>query len=218
MFTVLTYERMFTMSTSESGTPYHHGNLRQALLDSAREILTEDGVTKLSLRGVARHAGVSQTAPYRHFKDKAALLAALAAEGFRGLSQALTRQTAGMVEPRARMAALGRGYVAFATQNKAVFLLMFGPEIPDKSADPELCAAADEAFAVLADTTAEGTEAAGGAKKDAPEAALAAWSLVHGLATLLNDGQIKPEMFGQAQLDPAELSNRLGRFLDFSNS
>jgi AcrR family transcriptional regulator len=206
------------MSTSESGTPYHHGNLRQALLDSAREILTEDGVTKLSLRGVARHAGVSQTAPYRHFKDKAALLAALATEGFRDLTQALTWQGAGREGSAARMAAMGRGYVGFATQNKAIFLLMFGPEIPDKGAYPELCAEADAAFAVLANTTADGTAKAGGAARGAPEAALAAWSLVHGLATLLNDGQIKPEMFGRASLDPSDLSNRLGRFLDFSKS
>lgn len=78
------------------------------MLESAREILAAEGVTTLSLRGVARHPGVSQTAPYLHLKDEAALLAAMAAEGFRGLSQVLTEHAAGLEVPAARMAAMGR--------------------------------------------------------------------------------------------------------------
>ena len=108
--------------------------------------------------------------------------------------------------------------MTFATRNKAIFHLMFGPEIPDKGADAALCAAADEAFSILAQNSADRTEAAGGEAVGAPEAALAAWSLVHGLATLLNDDQIRTEMLGKTHIDPADLSNRLGRFLDFSKS
>ena len=150
MLTVLTYDWMFTLSTSKKNeSAYHHGNLREALVDAAIEILEAEGVTKLSRRGVARRAGVSQTAPYRHFKDKAALLAAVAAYGFRGLAAAMREGAARQKDPRDRLAEIGQSYVRFALDNSAVFRLMFGPEIPEKSADPELCEAADEAFAAL---------------------------------------------------------------------
>lgn len=216
MLTALTYERMLTMSTSkENQSAYHHGNLREALVEAAIGILEADGVTKLSLRGVARRAGVSQTAPYRHFKDKAALLAAVAAFGFRGLASAMREGAAHHEEPSDRLAAIGQSYVRFALENSAIFRLMFGPEIPEKSADPELCDAADEAFAVLADTAATSacTPASTGA---APDQAFAAWSFVHGLSTLLIDRQIKPEMVTENETDPIKLTQRFGRFFDFS--
>ena len=203
------------MSTSErpnSGRgAYHHGNLREALLAAGRDILTEDGVTALGLRAVARRVGVSPTAVYRHFRDKEALLAAIAADGFRGLAAAMRAAAAETGDPRSRMAATGSAYVCYAVANSAVVRLMFGPEITDKSAHPDLRAAGEEAFGVLS-----GELAATGARDAAsPDAALAAWSLVHGLSTLLIDGQINAEKLGVKTLDPAELAGRVGRFLVF---
>lgn len=206
---------MSTLSEDKSTEPYHHGNLRAALIDAAIAILKADGITKLSLRGVARRAGVSQTAPYRHFKDKAALLSAVAADGFRGLTKSMQTRAAGHTDPKDRLAQLGLGYVDFALSNSAVFRLMFGPEIPDKTADPELAETSGAAFATLA--TAISPE--GDAEPDLgaiPDQAFAAWSFVHGLATLMIDGKIQPDLV-QGDIDkPEELALRFGRFFDFS--
>ena len=213
---------MLTMSTSKKdGAPYHHGNLREALIASAVEILEEEGVTKLSLRGVARRSGVSQTAPYRHFKGKSGLLAAVAAQGFRGLAKAMREGATQHDDPSDKLAAIGQSYIRFALANSAVFRLMFGAEIPDKSTEPDLCEAADEAFAALASTAAiftghEAPDRFNGKQDGAPDQAFAAWSYVHGLANLLIDRQIKPEMVFGGESDPIELTKRFGRFFDFS--
>ena len=140
---------------------------------------------------MARGAGVSQAAPYRHFPDKAALLAAVAAEGFRGLSHSMAHAAAATATPAERFQALGRGYIRFALENPAMLRLMFGAEIECKADHPELAEAAGTAFATLSGTAGE----VAGASADQPArtAALAAWSLVHGLSNLLIDGQIKPE-------------------------
>ena len=109
---------------------YHHGNLHEALLEAARALLAESGVEGLSLRKVAKAAGVSATAPYSHFRDKQALLAELAAEGFDELADSMESQAASAGDDtRQRLAGLARGYVAFATQNPALFQLMFGPAV-----------------------------------------------------------------------------------------
>lgn len=108
--------------------PYHHGDLRNALLAAAREILDEAGVSGLSLRAVARRAGVSQTAPYRHFKDKAALIAAIATDGFLVLKDTLEAASDEGQEGEG-LHSLGRAYVNFARKNTGLYRLMFGPEI-----------------------------------------------------------------------------------------
>jgi AcrR family transcriptional regulator len=194
-----------------AGQRYHHGNLRAALIAAATAILKKDGVGGLTLRAVARGAGVSQTAPYRHFKNKSELLAALAGEGFEGLTAAMMAAMKDIEDPSARLRALGRGYVGYALANPAYLRLMFGPDIPDKSAHPELLAKADAAYAVLTGTMQAGR----GARPDFdPDlAALASWALVHGLANLLIDGQIKPEMLEGAELDIDGLADRIVGFL-----
>ncbi len=202
---------MSTLSTKKTSDTYHHGNLRAELIRSAEVILKKEGLMQLSLRGVARRAGVSQTAPYRHFRDKAALLAAVAAGGFRSLATAMQAQLAQVDGRRGRMLEIGRGYLAFAIENRAVFRLMFGPEIPDKSAYPELRDAANAAFAVLAN------ESSATAPSGTPDAAIAAWSFIHGLAMLTIDGQLRPETIGEAPIDALALTRRFGRFLDFSD-
>lgn len=155
---------------------YHHGNLRVAILRAAGELLEDQGVADLALREVARRAGVSHNAPYRHFADRDALLAALAAEGFAQLGAAL--DAAGAGGPRAR----GEAYVDFALANPARFRLMFGGRLP-LEAHPALREAAAQTYAGLVRAFEAVTGAAG-----APTAAAAAWALTHGLAQLLLDG------------------------------
>src|SRR5262245_29389962 len=105
---------------------YHHGDLRRALILAARRILEHEGLAGLSLRAAAREAGVSQAAPYHHFKDKDALLGAVAAEGFDALAEAMRTRMAACRDPASTLSAAGEGYVAFAVANPALFQLMFG--------------------------------------------------------------------------------------------
>ncbi|HYA35686.1 MAG TPA: TetR/AcrR family transcriptional regulator [Candidatus Binataceae bacterium] len=169
---------------------YHHGNLRRALLDAAAKILEANDAGELGLRAVARMAGVSQAAPYRHFADKQALLAAVAEEGFRTMSEAMRHAAASARDPAERLLGLGVGYVEFATAHRAHFRVMFGRELIDKSQFPDLAKAASEAFSVLYDTILE-CQRAGVTRRDDPaEQAFAAWSIVHGLANLIVNEQL----------------------------
>lgn len=168
------------MSTcgEEAVRAYHHGDLRCALLTAAGELLAEGGVVAVSLREVARRAGVSHNAPYRHFPEREALLAALAAEGFAELG----RRMAAL--PVARLEALGQCYVAFALEQPGRFALMFGG-VADRQRYPQLQQAAQQLYRQLgASVQAVAPE------HDAATASLAAWSLVHGLAQLLLGGQL----------------------------
>lgn len=159
-------------------TAYHHGDLRAAILRAAENILEEQGVTGLSLREAARRAGVSHNAPYRHFVDRDALLAALAADGFAELGRAL--ESAGAQGPRAR----GEAYVRFALERPQRFRLMFGGTLR-LDAHPELREAASRTYQALV----RAFEPVAG-QRDAATAATAAWSLVHGLAQLMLDGHL----------------------------
>lgn len=167
------------MSTSEENArTYHHGDLRAALLAAAAELLVDGGVAAISLREVARRAGVSHSAPYRHFADRDALLAALATDGFDELAGRMRRQ------PAAELASLGQCYVAFALEQPGRFSLMFGG-IADKSRYPQL----QQAAQLLYQQLGTGVEALA-PEQDQATASLAAWSLVHGLAKLLLDEQL----------------------------
>lgn len=175
--------------------PYHHGDLRPSLIESACQVLREKGIGALSLREVARRSGVSQAAPYRHFPDKASLLAAVATEGFRSLTTAMSSAAAGCLEPPERFRALGREYVIFALKNPSMLRLMFGAEIADKSDYPQLQRAASEAYGLLSDTAASVTDTTPAGTPNT--LALAAWSLVHGLSHLLIDGQVSAGKAGE---------------------
>lgn len=168
------------MSTSPTNAPYHHGNLRQALLEAALIILARDGEAGLGLRDLARAVGVSPAAPYRHFDSRMALLEALAVTGF----QRFTARMQAVLEsgPDRPLAAMGKTYVVFALQNPNLFRLMFSPQLK-KDARPGLRMAADAAFDTL-------RHAVGGEGEAARIRTLAAWAKVHGLAVLLLDGQI----------------------------
>jgi AcrR family transcriptional regulator len=172
---------------------YHHGALREALLAAAERILDRDGITGLTLRAAAREAGVSHAAPKHHFGDLTGLLSGLAAVGFERFSDALLREAGEIAAPRARMQAIGRGYVAFARRHPGLFLLMFRGERLD-TAHSALRQAMDAAYRVLAGSV--------GAMRNEPvEQALTlsqaaqmmhAWSLVHGFAMLVIDGRLAP--------------------------
>lgn len=168
---------------------YHHGNLQNALVDAALEILKKEGIQALSLRKVARHAGVSQTAPYSHFKDKKDLLAAVATRGFFALGKAMEQESLGAITEKETMLGLARGYVNFAVQQKALFRLMFGAEIGQTADYPELAAAGTACHQLLSSAVGQVLDAYESPKTTQVVGTLAAWSLVHGLATLLVDGK-----------------------------
>ena len=173
------------MSTSIQNAPYHHGNLRQALLEAALVLLESEGESGLGLRDLARAVGVSPAAPYRHFDSRSALLEALAVTGFQRFTKAMEEVAA--TKPADILAAMGQTYVFFALDNAALFRLMFSPQLR-RDNRPGLRMAADAAFATL-------RHVAGGDTDSGRMAALAAWAKVHGLAILLLDGQIaiRPE-------------------------
>jgi AcrR family transcriptional regulator len=166
---------------------YHHGDLRDALLDVAERTLDRHGTPSLALRAIARAAGVSHTAAYHHFADRQSLLRAVATRGYDRLREALAG-AARAAGPRGFLE-MGVSYVHFAAEHPALFRLMFGPEVAGgRSQDAALRAASDAAFQVL-------LEGARGLEPRAAEAvvqqrAVAAWSIVHGLAGLLLDDQL----------------------------
>ncbi len=165
--------------------PYHHGDLPRALLTAAVELIEEVGPGALSLREVARRAGVSHAAPAHHFGDKAGLLTAVAAEGYRLVRQALVDaalQTGDFRE-------VGVAYVTFARTHRAHFEVMYRPELYHAD-DPALVEARDAASATLYGPTTELT----GEAASATLAGIAAWSLVHGFATLWLNGNLPPDL------------------------
>ena len=178
-------EDMTTRGTTEVGAnrSYHHGDLRRALLDATASEITRVGVADLSLRALARATSVSHAAPTHHFGDKRGLLTALAAQGHRRLAAEL-----GAVDV---FLEVGVAYVRFAVANPAHFEVMFHPDLLHRD-DPDLVAAAAASRAVL--QTGAGRMSAGtdGSVPNSEPAALAAWSLAHGLATLHLTGNIPP--------------------------
>jgi AcrR family transcriptional regulator len=168
--------------------PYHHGNLRETLLQGAVRVIAEVGPAAFTLREVARRAGVSHNAPYRHFRDKDALLAAVATEGFRELTRSM-REAAGR-QPRAldKLKQSGLAYVAFALRRPEHFTVMFDAPVRD-SKDPEYVQASEESFDTLLtfirNCQDQGQLPAG----PTIDRALYAWSLVHGIAKLAVAGR-----------------------------
>jgi AcrR family transcriptional regulator len=172
------------MSTStHEKHAYHHGNLPAALLRTAGKILEKEGLEALSVRALTRRAGVSHAAPYRHFRDRESLLAALAAEGFARLGRAQREAAAA-----GGLRAMGEAYVRFALAHPQRFRLMFGGRLK---------IARHAALREVATRTFEGLSGALAARVgDSPgarDASLAAWALVHGLALLLLGDRIAPD-------------------------
>ena len=171
---------------------YHHGDLRNALLETALRLVSERGPEGFSLREAARAVGVSPGAAYRHFADKAALLGALSLDGHAGLAAAMERALARVAgtpgsasHAVASFLAIGSAYVEFAMAHPSQFRVMFGPCKPDLA---HLAAQGRDTYQILVDVL-DGLVAAGVIRAEArPGAELPTWSIVHGLTSLLVDG------------------------------
>lgn len=169
--------------------PYHRLNLKQSLLDAAVALIGEAGPQAFTLREVARRAGVSHNAPYRHFRDKDDLLAAVAAQGFDQLTESMEQAMAKGRTAAERLRLAGRGYVQFALGSPRHILVMFeGPKPAEPR--PEHVESAQRAFQTLLDAIAAAQAEGALPKGDPHRFAVVAWSGVHGLAKLAIGGQL----------------------------
>jgi AcrR family transcriptional regulator len=191
-----------TPPASNDARPYHHGDLPRALLEAALQAIVEVGPAAVSLRDLARRTGVSHAAPAHHFGDKAGLLTAVATDGFRRLAATL-RET---YQATGSFLEVGVAYVRFAVTHRAHFEVMFRPELyhPD---DPELTQAREQARALLYPPATQATNPPNGHHD--LRAGVAAWSLVHGLATLWLNHNL-PSQLGD---DPQQITRDVARYL-----
>ena len=173
-------------------TSYHHGNLREELVSQGLAILENEGMPALTMREIARRIGVTQTAPLHHFEGKTGLLAAIAALGFRMLFDQRMAALKDQREPGDRLLAVMLAYVDFARDHPALFQLMHGAEIPDKSAYPELNEAAIRSYGLLETAVADYLLSQEGTMERRREATLAAWTACHGLAHIMTSPQNTP--------------------------
>ena len=203
-------------------TPYHHGDLHDALLAAAERVLERDGLPGLTLRAVAREAGVSHAAPTHHFGDLTGLLSELAAIGFRRFGEAMIAARNSEAHSLMKGLANAKAYVAYAQKSPGMFSLMFRNERLDMTR-PSLHEAASASFEGLANAVGAGRsdrpagEPAGALSLDQAAAIARAWSLVHGFASLLVDGRLRdilhrlPEGIGADQLLDAMLRSTVPR-------
>ena len=169
---------------------YHHGNLRETLIAAAMPLLAESGAAGLSLREAAKAAGVSHAAPYRHFRDKTALLEAVAAAGYRRLMQACQQAERRFPrDPRKQLVEAGMAYLALAVENPEIIHLMFGGLLEE--CGEELRQASQSAFQSLMKIVENGQEAGLYKKAATRDLTFAAWSMVHGLSMLISSGPLK---------------------------
>ena len=168
---------------------YHHGNLREALLQAAIQLIGEVGPAGFTLREVARRAAVSHNAPYRHFQDKEELLAAVATQGFHGLTEAMlnaVRQQSDSVE---RLKLAGLAYVEFALRRPEHFTVMFDAPV-SRSKDSDFAQSGEQAFATLLNLVTTCQQEGRLPSGDPLSFALLAWSMVHGVAKLATAGRL----------------------------
>ncbi len=173
------------MPSLTSQSAYHHGDLRNTLLEASELLLAKTGVAALSLREVAKQAGVSHAAPYRHFKGKAALMSGLAQSGFGRLRSAI-RTAADKIpyDPEQKLVEAGVAYVHMAISHPELMQLMFSA-VPGQAVDVELEQTSMAVFEPLVDIINTGIEAGVFRDRDAHELALVAWTSMHGMAMLL---------------------------------
>ena len=196
--------------------PYHHGNLAQALVEAALVLLDETQDWAFSLREVARRAGVSHNAPYKHFPEKRDLLAAVAARGFEALAEFTLASLKSVTGARAQLIACGRAFVAHGIANPALYRLMFGAALTSPEAGRPLIekVAAAKARAVLDATLADAVRSGAfpssmANPRESAAASLAVWSLLHGLTMLAIDDFVGPPADVETLIDSV-----LGALLD----
>jgi AcrR family transcriptional regulator len=181
-------------------------------LDAATALISERGPHDFSLREVARRARVSEAAPYWHFASKEALLAAVAEQGFVGLTAAMDDARGRSKGPRRRLRELGVAYVRFALAHPSHVRIMFGSEIPDKTAHPALHEAAERAFNLLLGAIVD-AQRAGYVRSGNPwDLAVSAWAMVHGLSSLLIDGQLRERV--RSASEAGILASRVTKLLE----
>jgi AcrR family transcriptional regulator len=188
----------------EKPKPYHHGDLRNALVEAGLDLLATEGIAGFNLRRVAQQAGVSHAAPYRHFEDKQALIAAIAEEGFHKLVAHL--QAAVDEAPdnaREQLHAMGLAYVRFALDNPDQLRLMFSGTEIERERYPSLYAASKRAFHLLTGLITRGQQAGTIVFGSLEEQALVVWSTIHGLAILLVENQFPGMSDNPAQVEGA---------------
>ena len=184
------YSRRYAVLVTIAARPYHHGNLREALLLTGEQALEAGGAQNLSLRELAREVGVSHAAPRRHFPDKQALLDALAHNGWERLGVALAGAVADAGDGfDARMLGLARAYVAFATAPPALVELMFATKHAE-DASPALAEAGERAFAPALTTVVDGQADGAVVAGDPERVAIVAFAALQGLVALANNGML----------------------------
>jgi AcrR family transcriptional regulator len=177
-------------ATKTGRDSYHHGDLKRALTSAALSLVAERGPKGFTLTEAARRAGVSAAAPYRHFTDKAHLLATVAEQGFLDLHAALTAGVDAASGPSDRLIGIGRAYVRWAVDHPDQYRVMFGAD-NDKAQHPSLAVAAGQAFGSLLDAIAVAQDAGLLRGQEPREAAGPLWSLVHGIASLAIEGELR---------------------------
>jgi AcrR family transcriptional regulator len=184
---------------SQESKRYHHGDLRNALIQAGQQLLAEEGISGLDLRKVARAAGVSHAAPYRHFADKQALLAAIAEDGFYQLAEGMDAAIGQVpANAAAQLEQLARAYVRFALDHPAHMREMFSGLTINRAAYPQLHAAAKQAFQRVVQLIERG-QAQGEIGLGAPsDLSMVAWAQIHGIAMLLIEDQL-PGVQGDQQ-------------------
>ncbi len=175
------------MSNKPEST-YHHGNLREELMHTAIKTIREKGVEKLSLRALARDVGVSQTAPYRHFADKNALLAELATLALHELANVFLAAITPSKNAALNIQYAGELYLRYAFANPEKYRLMFGPTISDRQNYPQLVSAGRAAFTVLQNFIEQGQASGEITSVPAPLLANSCWANIHGFALAHMDG------------------------------
>lgn len=181
---------------SKKNTNYHHGDLKTALISAALKVIKEEGYRSLSLRRVASEAGVSPAAPYRHYPDSETLISEIAREGFRLLAVKLKESTSKKPDdPLWQFRESGIAYVEFALDNKELFRIMYGHFIENHSDHEALRKEGESAFKILEKILIHCQEQNLIVKSDPEEIALAAWSMVHGIATLIVEKQMSFESY-----------------------
>lgn len=170
-------------SPTVEARPYHHGDLSRALVDAARRLLEAEGPSALSLRAVAREAGVSPAAPYHHFKDKGELMDAVAQEGWQMLDQAIVDAKAAAPNIQAAMTEIGVAYVCFACNNPALYRVMYDAARNKEDLPEQMSNGEDSPYCKVRDTLLE-AGASPADQIDLELATVAAWCAAHGLAEM----------------------------------
>jgi len=199
--------------TAVKARPYHHGDLRAALLEAVAEVVREGGLGQVSLREVARRVPVTHAAAAHHFGNKAGLLTAFATQGYSLLGASIMDSVlaAHATDGPGMLEAVGRGYVRFALANRERFEAMFRLDLADP-ADPAYIAASEAAYSMLTSTVQRCVREGFIALEEAEPVAVSSWSLVHGLAVLWMSGRLSERI---VETDPERLAARASKlFVD----